>query len=780
MTLEIGILFALLVVMVVLFLTEKLPIDLTAFAGLVLLVFLGYVTADEAFQGFASPAVITMLSIFVVSGALQRTGVADVVGEWGHRVLGNRESVLILAIMALAGVLSAFMNNIAATAVLMPAVAAIARQAKLSPSRLFMPLSFGAILGGTTTLVGTPPNILSGELLRERGMEPFGLFDFTPVGAVLLAVGMVYMVTVGRRLLPEGKGDGSETDADGSRLAESYGLRHGVFSIHVHPESPLADTTLGESRLGTALGVQVVAIERDGRRILAPSADTRIQAGDRLEVEGDLTEVRKLVRVQDVQVRPTRVDELPRATPGVNGVRAVVAAESPHRGRTLRELQFRERFGLVVFAVVRDGKTLRENLAELALRAGDVILAVGPEERLEALAHRREYESVEIGFAAFREVEDELFTIQVPAGSSLVGESLEESRFGELAGVTVGAMVRGDETLLAMPPEERIAAGDRLVVVGRPERVERLLALGDLKLEETDDGEEEALESVDVGVVAATLAPRARIAGRTVADLSFRQRYGLQVLAIEREGRSIRRDVATVALRMGDALLLQGPYEKIEMLGPDEDFVVLSEIARAPRRTAKAPYALGGLALMVLLVVAGWQPIHVAAFTAATLVILAGALRMEEAYRAIEWRAIFLVAAILPVGGAMERTGAAQMLADSVTGTVGPLGSLAVLGALVGLSSLFSQGLDGAPAVVLLTPVGLQAAEQLGLDPYPVMMGIALAASAAFMTPFSHKANLIVMGAGGYRAMDYVKVGTPLTILLLVLMTLLVPVFFPF
>ena len=128
----------------------------------------------------------------------------------------------------------------------------------------------------------------------------------------------------------------------------------------------------------------------------------------------------------------------------------------------------------------------------------------------------------------------------------------------------------------------------------------------------------------------------------------------------------------------------------------------------------------------------------------------------------------------------MERTGAAQMLADSVTGTVGPLGSLAVLGALVTLSSLFSQGLDGAPAVVLLTPVGLQAAEQLGLDPYPVMMGIALAASAAFMTPFSHKANLIVMGAGGYRSMDYVKVGTPLTIILLVLMTLLVPVFFPF
>ena len=775
MTLEIGILFALLVVMVVLFLTEKLPIDLTAFAGLVILVFLGYVTPDEAFQGFSSPAVITMLSIFIVSGALQRTGVADVAGRWGHRVLGDREWVLIIAIMGLAGVLSAFMNNIAATAVLLPAVAAIARQARLSPSRLFMPLSFGAILGGTTTLVGTPPNILAGELLRERGLEPFGLFDFTPVGAILLAVGMLYMVTIGRRLLPTREG---VAPSEGSALAKSYGLRHDTFSIRVHPNSSLAGRTLGESRLGTALGVQVVAIERDGERTLAPPPEQRILAGDRLDVEGDLAEVRKLVRMRDVKVRPTRVSELPQAAPGVSPIRAAVAADSPQRRRTLRELQFRERFGLVVFAVVRGDQVIRDQLAEVALSAGDVLLGVGDQERLEDFARRPEFEDVKIGFAALGDVEDELYTILVPAGSTLVGRSLAESRFGELAGVTVGAVVRGEETRMGIDPGERIEAADRLVVVGRPDRVEQLLALGDLELEET--AEEEALESEDVGVAAATLAPRARIAGRTVADLSFRQRYGLQVLAIEREGTSIRRDVAAIALRMGDALLLQGGYDKIELLGRDEDFVLLSHVSHSPRRTKKAPLALAGLALMILLVVAGWQPIHVASFTAATLVVLSGALRMDEAYRAIEWRAIFLVAAILPVGQAMERTGAALMLADTVTSVVGPLGSLAVLGAMVVLSSAFSQGLDGAPAVVLLTPVGLQAAEQLGLDPYPIMMGTALAASAAFMTPFSHKANLIVMGAGGYRSMDYVKVGTPLTILLLILMTFLVPVFFPF
>jgi di/tricarboxylate transporter len=197
-------------------------------------------------------------------------------------------------------------------------------------------------------------------------------------------------------------------------------------------------------------------------------------------------------------------------------------------------------------------------------------------------------------------------------------------------------------------------------------------------------------------------------------------------------------------------------------------------------RLARAPWAVGGLLLMIGLVVGGLLPIHAAAFTAASLVLLAGALTMAEAYRVIEWRAIFLVAAVLPVGTAMERTGAAALLAEGVTGVAGALGPYGLLAALVVLASLLSQGLDGAPAVVLLTPVVLQAAEELALDPMPLMMGIALAASAAFMTPFSHKANLLVMGAGGYRAIDYVRVGTPLTLVVLLLIVLLVPLLFPF
>jgi len=265
-----------------------------------------------------------------------------------------------------------------------------------------------------------------------------------------------------------------------------------------------------------------------------------------------------------------------------------------------------------------------------------------------------------------------------------------------------------------------------------------------------------------------------------LADLEFQNRYGLLALALWREGKPQHVDFAHLPLRLGDALLLHGPRDSIRRLAADPDYVVLSQAAQAPRRLSKAKWAFASLLLMIALVVTGFQPIHVAAFAAASLAILFGALTMQQAYRAIEWKAIFLVAAVLPVGMAMERTGAAQFLADGVSSLAGPWGSHATLAALVVLASLLSQGLDGAPSVVLLAPVVISSAESLGISPYPLMMGVSLAASAAFMTPFSHKANLLVMGAGGYRSVDYLRVGTPLTLLIFIVIVLLVPVFFPF
>ena len=362
----IAFLLAVLAAMVVLFLTEKLPIDLTAFLGLTLLIFTGYVAVDQAFTGFASSAVITMLSIFIVSAGLMQTGVADLVGGAIHRFVGSRETPLMIAVMLVAGVLSMFMNNIAATAVLMPAVASLGRRAHLPPSRLFLPLAFGAILGGTATLVGTPPNILAAAMLRDRGLEPFGLFDFTPFGLVLLLGGILFMLTVGRRLLP---GRRAATPGRQSELADLYGLHEGLFSIRIPAASQLDGATLRETRLGTTLGVQLLGIARGEDWQLAPKDDVRLLAGDELVVQGDAEEVQQMLRLQGVDLGTATTGEIGAPDAGVTALRARVAAASPLAGSTLAATRFRERWRVFVIAVERDGEVQVDRLGELRLEA---------------------------------------------------------------------------------------------------------------------------------------------------------------------------------------------------------------------------------------------------------------------------------------------------------------------------------------------------------------------------------------------------------------------------
>jgi len=776
LTLAIGGLFALLVVMVYLFLTEKLPVDLTAFLGLVVLIFLGYVTPDEAFQGFSSPAVMTMLSVFIIGAALLETGVADLIGGQIHRMVGDSETRLLVTLMLVAGVLSAFMNNIAAVAVLMPAVASLAPRVGLSPSRLFMPLAFGAILGGTTTLVGTPPNIVAAQMMTDRGLEPFHLFDFTPIGVAIMAVGTLYMLTIGKRLLPVGKIRGPAS-AGGKGLAEIYQLEERLFSLRLPEDAALAGRTLAETRLGNALGFKVLSIQRGGHDFVA-SGSSELKGGDVLIVDGDPAKVQEFLGMERLDVRRMEVDSMPGLAPGVDGIRIRVAPGAAIAGNTLRELEFRNRFGVVVLAIHHRGQLFSEHLAEQTLRVGDEILAVGRSEDLERFAAEPGSEVVGRGLAALADLQERLSVIRVPDGSELIGATIKNSRLGDVVGLTVAGIVRGGQTILAISPDETIQKDDCLLVAADPTVVQSLGSAAEVEFGAAVG--QELLESDQTAMVEVAVAPRSAAEGRTLYELEFTHRYGLLALALWRGGHPEHADLAHVALRFGDALLLRGPRERIRKLATDADFVVLSDTVQAQRRTAKAPFAIGALVLMILLVATGWQPIHVAAFTAASLTLLAGSLTMKEAYRVIEWRAIFLVAAVLPVGFAMERSGAAQFIADTVASTAGAAGPYAVLAALIFLASLLSQGLDGAPAVVLLAPVVFEMAELMELSPYPLMMGVSLAASAAFMTPFSHKANLLVMGAGGYSSRDYLRVGTPLTIVILAMLVLLVPVFFPF
>ena len=775
MTPEIAFLLAILAVMVVLFLTEKLPVELTAFAGLAVLALAGYVEPDEAFQGFSSPAVITMLSVFFVSAALLHTGVADSAARGIHRMVGPREQLLVIFLMLVAGVLSAFMNNVAATAVLMPAVAALSREADIAPSRLYMPLAFGAILGGTTTLVGTPPNLLTAEVMADQGLEPFGLFEFTPFGLALLGVGIVYMLTIGRWLLPEGGMTGASSSH--RDLTQIYRLRERLFSIHVPSGSPLEGATLREAKLGTALRINVVAVLRAGEKELAPSPDFQIHCGDRLVVEGKFSDVKHLAGVQGLEMEESSKASLREASGIFTGLVIRVTEGNPAVGETVQSLRVRERYGVLVAAIWRDGEVAHDRPGGLPLQVGDEVLLIGQREQIEQVAASPQTDVVEIGRTAVGRLEGVAFEVTVGPDSTMVGKTLRDSRIGELVGITVIGVMR-DGNLITVAPEDELESGDRLLVTGEPARIASLMDVGEVEVEE--ETPETDIESESVGVVEVVVAPRSSVAGRTLKELDFRERYGLQVLAIWREGEPVHEGLADITLSIGDALLLQGPAGKLQLLVEDPDFVVLTPGLQETRRTHKAPFALAGLGLMVFLVAAGLFPIQVAAFAAAVFVVLSGALTMPEAYRAIEWRAIFLVAAVLPVGVAMERTGAAALIADGVVNTAGEMGPMAVLVALLVLSSALSQGLDGAPTVVLLAPVVFLLAEQLQISPRPLMMGVGLAASAAFLTPFSHKANLLVMGAGGYRVGDFIRVGSVLTIIVLGLLAMLIPLLLPF
>ncbi len=775
MTPEIGFLFAIIAVMIYFFLTEKLPVELTAFTGLAILALSGYVEPNEAFQGFASPAVITMLSVFFVSAALLRTGVADSAAGAIHNLVGPREKLLIVVLMLVTGLLSAFMNNVAATAVLMPAVASLAKQVGIAPSRLFMPLAFGAILGGTTTLVGTPANLLTAHVMGAHGVEPFKLFDFAPFGIVLLAAGVLYMLTIGQWLLPD-RGTGSTMVTPGD-LPKIYRLRERLFSIRVPQGSPMDGITLREARIGTALGVNVVAIVREGEKQLAPTPEFMIRAEDHLLVEGRFSDVEHLMSVQGLELGCLNQVDLREASGIFTGVVIRVSENSDIVGKTVQALRVRERYGVLVAAIWRGGEITHDRPGGLPLHVGDEVLFVGQREQIEQVAASPQTDVIEIGPSAVGRLEGIGFELKINAGSTMAGKSLRESRMGELVGLTVLGVLRSGK-LITIGLDDIFEVGDRLLVTGEPARVGSLMGVGNVELE--GEASETEIESESVRVVEAVVAPRSAIAGHTLKELNFREHYNLQVLAIWREGEPVHEGLADIRLRIGDALLLQGRAAKIELLGPNPDFLMLTPGLEEVRRTKKAPFALAGLGMMVLFVVGGYFPIQVAAFAAAVFVVLTGALTMQEAYRAIEWRAIFLVAAVLPVGVAMERSGAAALMANGIVDSVGSIGPFAVLVSLLVLSSALSQGLDGAPTVVLLAPVVFLAAEQLSISPRPLMMGVGLAASAAFLTPFSHKANLLVMSAGGYRVGDFTRVGSALTIIVLGLLALMIPWLLPF
>jgi len=768
---------AIVILAVGLFVTERLRVDLVALLVLVGLVLTGLLTPTEALSGFSSPAVVTVWAVFILSGGLSRTGVAGRIGHYVLRLAGKGEVRLLVVIMLTAAIMSAFMNNVGVAALLLPVVMDIARRLELAPSRLLMPLAFGALLGGLTTLIGTPPNILVSDVLRDYGLNPFRLFDYTPVGVTVLVAGIAFMALVGRHLLPVR--DLTKVFAGGNHadLEQVYDLRERLFVIRLPDDPALLGKTLAESRLGSTLGLTVIGIVRNGRTQLSPDPGEALRAGDRLLVVGrpsqliELQSRQQLVLEQDTPA----VDSL--VSTEIELAEVGLSPRSSLLGQTLPQIGFRRCFGVNVLAIWRSGLPLRDNLSNIPLQFGDTLLVQGRRVQLDALRASPDFLVSTAEVAEVYRLHERLLVVRIPSDSTLIGKTLAESHLSDAFGLIVLGIVRNGDTHLAPEPTEQLSAGDTLLVEGKREDLLTLSGLQRLEIDQEKPPDLRELESEQVGLVEAILSPHTTLAGQTLRQLHFREKYGLNVLAIWREGRAYRSNLRDMALRLGDALLLHGPREKIKVLGSEPEFVVLLEEAQETPRSNKASLAVLAMGIVLLPVILGWLPIPITAILGAVLMILFGCLTMDEAYRFIEWKAVFLIAGMLPLGLAMEQSGAAQFLAEGVVAAVGGFGPLAVLASVFILTSLATQVMPNPAVVVLMAPIALNAASDLGISPDAFMMVVALSASASFLSPVAHPANVLIMGPGGYRFTDYIKVGVPLTVVTLLVTLLVLPIF---
>ena len=779
MTPQIVMVLVIVMLAVALFVTERLRVDLVALLVLVSLVVTGLLTPAEALSGFSNPAVVTVWAVFILSGGLSRTGVASKIGHQILRLAGHGEVRLLVVIMLTAGLMSAFMNNVGVAALLLPVVMDITRRLKLAPSKMLMPLAFGALLGGLTTLIGTPPNILVSDALRDYGLRPFRLFDYAPVGVMVMLAGIAFMALVGRRMLPVR--DLAKAFAGGNNmdLEQVYDLRERLFAVRLPVGSTLLGKSLAESRLGSTLGLNVIGIIRNGRTQLSPNPGEVLRTGDRLLVVGRPSQLVELRDRQQLVLEPNTLAAESLVSTEIELAEVGLSPRSSFLGQTLQKIDFRQRFGITVLAIWRHGLPLRDNLPNIPLQFGDTLLVQGRRIQLDALREAPDFLVSSAEVAEVYRLHERLLVVRVPVESTLIGKTLAESHLSDAFGLIVLGIVRDGETHLAPAPTEQLIAGDTLLVEGKREDLLILSGLQQLEIDQDNLPDLRELESEHVGLVEAVLSPHTTLAGQTLRQLHFREKYGLNVLAIWREGRAYRSNLRDMALHLGDALLLHGHREKIKILGGEPDFVVLIEEAQETPRSDKASLAVLAMAVVLLPVILGWLPISISAILGAVLMILLGCLTMDEAYRYIEWKAVFLIAGMLPLGIAMQQSGAAQLLAEGVVATVGGFGPLAVLAGVFILTTLATQVMPNPAVVVLMAPIALTTAGDLGISPYAIMMVVALSASASFLSPVAHPANVLIMGPGGYRFTDYIKVGMPLTLVTLVVTLLVLPIFWP-
>lgn len=589
MTLEIALFLALLGVAVLLFSAEWVSVDITALGLMLTLVLTGLLTPEAAFDGFGSEIVLMLLGLLILTEALVQTGVVDIVGRYLVNTAGTQPGRLQILLLVVPGLLSSFIGNTASAAFFLPIALGLAQRARMSVSRLLMPLAFSTILASSMTLIGTSTNLVVSGLMQQQAMSPLGMFELTPVGLPILMAGVAYMYFIGRHLIPDRTG----VQTTPARFEDDIY----TSELVVLPESPAAGKCLEETVLMDKLGLGVLRLRRDGQSI-KPLAETILQPGDELLVEGKRTDI---LRIQ--------------AQPGLEVKGSIRTLETYARGQEAR-------------------------VAEVVLLPGSPLI------------------------------------------------------------------------------------------------------------------------------------------GSTIQGLGLRERYKLQILAINQSGKIRYSKIGRVKLHLGDTLLIQIPADNLPLLEQERLFRVLDIIERPQSTENHAALATGIFVGVILLAVLGLLPIAVAMLLGALLVILSGCITSEQAYRNIEWKTLILIGSMLAFGRAMETTGTANYLADLVIQAPMLNSPHGMLGLFFWLAVILTQPLSNQAAAAILVPIAVQTAVVLGYDPRPFAVMVAVAASCSFITPLE-PACVIVYGAGKYRFTDFIKVGGLLTIIVFVIAVVLVPVFWP-
>lgn len=601
---------SLLAIAVVLFATGKVRMDAIALMVIVAFVLSGTLTLNEAFSGFSDPNVILIAALFIIGDGLVRTGVATKMGAWLVSVAGNSETKMLIYLMLTVAGLGAFMSSTGVVAIFIPVVLSVSARMNTSPSRLMMPLSFAGLISGMMTLVATPPNlVVNSELLRE-GLHGFSFFSVTPIGLVVLILGIVYMLAV-RFMLKTDNGDSA----------------------------------------------------RDGRK---------------------RSTFRDLIREYHLTGRARRL---------------AIRPGSPMIGQRLDDLKLRERYCANVIGVERWRRFRR------------VIVNVN-------------------GVSEFR-ARDVL----------LIDMSASDVDLRQFCG----------EQML----EPMVLRGEYF-----------------------------ADQALDVGMAEVALIPDSEMIGKTVREIAFRTRFGLNIVGMKRDGKAMDGSVVDEPLQLGDILLVVGNWRQIALLAKrGRDFVVLNmpvEVDDASPSHSQAPHAIFCLVLMVALMLTDEIPNPIAAIIACLLMGKFRCINAESAYKAIHWPSIILIVGMMPFALALQKTGGVDLVVKGLMDVAGGEGPYLMLGCLFMMCAAIGLFISNTATAVLMAPIALAAAKSMGVSPYPFAMVVAMAASAAFMTPVSSPVNTLVLGPGKYSFSDFVKIGVPFTILVMVVCVLLIPVLFPF